>query len=146
MDEQIQNFIDSKHIGIVGVSRSKMKFGSTAYRTLKQKDYHLYPVNPALETIDGERCYRDVGELPGEVDALLITVAPDKAEKIIESLGNGRFRRVWFQRGADFSSAAQKARDKGMEVVTGKCILMYAAPVQSIHSFHRFVVKLFGKL
>ena len=146
MDEQIQNFIDSRYLAIAGVSRSKMKFGSMAYRSLKKKGYHLYPVNPALDSIAGDQCYRDISEVPVEVDALLITVAPDKAEEIIDRLDGNRFKKIWFQQGADFSNAANKAREKGMDIVTDRCILMYAAPVRGIHAVHRFFMKLFGKL
>ena len=146
MDERIQNFIDSRYMGVVGVSRSRSKFGSVAYRTLKKKGYHLYPLNPALDTVAGDKCYRDISELPVEVEALLVTVKPEAAEAMIDRIESTRFKRIWFQQGADFSKAAAKAHEKGIETVTGKCILMYAPPVQGIHSFHRFLMKVFGKL
>jgi len=146
MDEQINNFINSRYMGVVGVSRSRIKFGSIAYRSLKKKEYHLYPLNPLLETIAGDKCYRDIKELPMEVDALLVTVSPEMAEAMVDSIDSSRFKKIWFQQGADFSKAAEKARQKGIETVTDRCILMYAPPVRGIHLFHRFVMKLFGKL
>ncbi|MFZ5980532.1 MAG: CoA-binding protein [Candidatus Zixiibacteriota bacterium] len=146
MDERIRNFIESHYLGVVGVSRSRTKFGAIAYRTLKKKGYHLYPLNPALENVAGDKCYRDVSELPVEVEALLMTVAPDKAEVVVDRLEGSRIKKIWFQQGADFSKAAEKARAKGIETVTDRCILMYAPPVRGIHSFHRLILKLFGKL
>ncbi|NMC44122.1 MAG: hypothetical protein GYA46_09410 [candidate division Zixibacteria bacterium] len=52
---------------------------------------------------------------------------------------------VWFQQGPNFSDAVAKAKAKGLQTVSRKCILMYAPPVTSIHSFHRFFAKLFGR-
>jgi hypothetical protein len=33
-----------------------------------------------------------------------------------------------------------------IELVSGKCILMYAPPVKSFHGFHRFVMQVVGQL
>ncbi len=55
-------------------------------------------------------------------------------------------RKVWLQRGAEPSEALAIAKELGLEAVSGKCILMYAPPVRSIHDFHRAVAKLVGQL
>jgi len=40
----------------------------------------------------------------------------------------------------------KQAYKLGIDVVAGKCILMYAPPVKSVHNFHRFFVQLFRRL
>ncbi len=146
MEQKIQDFINSRNIAVVGVSRSNMKFGSAAFRTLKNNGYQVYPVHPTLPTFSGARCYNEIKELPGEVDALFVSVKPEQAEKVVTEAAARNIKRIWFQRGADFSKAAEIAENMGIETVTGKCILMYAQPVSGIHAVHRFLVKLFGRL
>jgi hypothetical protein len=34
----------------------------------------------------------------------------------------------------------------GLNMVSGKCIMMYAEPVRSIHKWHRGFMKLIGRL
>ena len=145
MQQDIENFINSEHIAVVGVSRNKNKFGSAAYRDLKKRGYEVYPVNPSMDQFQGDKCYPSLAELPEHVDTAVIVVTPDKAIPVVESAANSPVHKLWFQQGADFTEAADIARQAGLEVITGKCILMYAPPVTGIHAFHRWIWKLIGK-
>jgi len=53
---------------------------------------------------------------------------------------------VWFQQGSSSDEAIKFCEEKGMSVVSGECIFMFAEPVDSIHKFHRWIWKIFGKL
>ena len=142
MNEEIVSFLKSDAIAVVGVSKSRMKFGSLAYRTLKGKGYRVFPVNHSLAEHDGDRCFATLSELPEQVDAVVVTIRPEKAVSIVSEAARSGVRRMWFQQGADFASLAAQAREAGLEVVTDKCLLMYAEPVSGIHRVHRFFAKL----
>lgn len=145
MQQEIEGFITSKHIAVVGVSRNKNKFGSATYRDIKKRGFQVYPVNPSMDNFHCGRCHQSLADLPEHVDAALITVRPDKAVPVVESAAASPVRKLWFQQGGDFTEAGDIARQAGLEVVTGKCILMYAQPVSRIHAFHRWLWKLIGK-
>ncbi len=142
MSEEIASFLNSSAIAVVGVSKSKMKFGSLAYRTLKGKGYRVFPVNHGLPAHDGDPCYATLSELPEQVDAVVVTIRPEKAVSIVGEAIRSGVKRMWFQQGADFSALASQAREAGLEVVTDKCLLMYAEPVAGIHRAHRFFAKI----
>jgi len=146
MQPEIQNFINSKHIAVVGASPSAKKFGNYAYRDLKKRGYKLYPVHPTVEIIEGDKAFDNLKSLPDNVDAAFIAIKPDKADNVVDDAIAKGMKHLWFQRGADFSKPATKAEAAGIKTVTGKCILMYAEPVGGFHAVHRFFVKLFGKL
>jgi predicted CoA-binding protein len=55
-------------------------------------------------------------------------------------------KNVWLQQGSESSEVLAQAKQLGMSVISGKCILMYAPPVRSWHGFHRIVMKLIGQL
>lgn len=144
--DHISEFFKSPSIAIVGVSSARMKFGSLAYRALKSKDVKVFPVNPGFDSFDGDKCYSALTALPEPVEAVLVTVKPEKAGAVVDDAIKVGVRRIWFQSGADFSQAADRAVNAGISIITGKCILLYAEPVKGIHAFHRFLARLFGQL
>jgi predicted CoA-binding protein len=146
MSSNIENFVSTKEIAILGASPSGKKFGNTIYRELKKKGYRVLPVHPTADTIEGDKAHKDLRSLPHNVESAIIAVAPDKAFNIIDDASRSGIKRIWFQSGANFSRAAEKARSAGIDVVTGKCILMYAQPVTGFHAVHRFLARLFGRL
>lgn len=145
MNESIAGFLKSKSIAVVGVSSSRAKIGSLAYRALKKGGYDVYPVNSDMASFDGDKCYRSLSELPAHVKAAFVAVKPDHASRVPGEAAAAGIRHLWFQQGADFSSLARRASDNGLNVVTGRCLLMYAEPVKGIHRFHRYLSRLFGK-
>ncbi len=144
MNERIESFIKSKHIAVVGVS--ERKFGGTIYKSLKKRGYTVCPVHPTMKTFDRDQCFATLQAIPEQVEAAVIAVSPANAEKVVEDARNADIAKLWFQRGADFSKAVEKAEASGMQVVSGRCILMYAPPVRGIHAVHRFLARLFGLL
>ena len=146
MNQEIQNFIQSKTIAVVGASNSRKKFGNSAYRGLRDKDYIVIPVNPKSDTIEGDRCFPDLKSIPDVVDAAIVLTSPQNADKIVDDALEKGIKKIWFQQGADFSESVEKAKKAGLDVVSKKCIFLYAPPVTGGHAIHRFFVKLFGKL
>jgi hypothetical protein len=146
MDQATQNFIDCKQIAVVGVSRDGKKFGSMAYKELKQRGYQVFAVNPATPQIEGDVCYPNLAALQGKVEGVLLTVPPKQGMQVIQEAADLGIQKVWVQQQADSPELLARGRELGLEMVSGKCILMYAPPVRSFHGWHRAFVKLFGKL
>ncbi len=145
MEENVRDFVKSKSFAVIGVSRDPKKFGNAIYRELKKRGYQVYGVNPSIQEMDGERCYPNVSALKGRIDAAVVCLKPENVEAVLREATDAGVRRVWLQQGAESRSAFETGRNLGLNVVGGKCILMYAEPVQSFHAFHRFFVRLFGR-
>jgi uncharacterized protein len=145
MDKAVKDFVASKRIAVVGVSRKGNKFGNTIATELKGRGYNVSIVHPEAQEIGGERCYPNLAALAGKVDAVLICVPPKAAEQVVHEAVAAGIKHIWFQQGAQSKEAIAAAKQAGITPVDGKCVLMYAEPVSSIHSFHRFFAKLFGQ-
>ncbi|PKK84659.1 MAG: hypothetical protein CVT49_02225 [candidate division Zixibacteria bacterium HGW-Zixibacteria-1] len=145
MNDSVKNFVASKNIAIFGVSPSGKKFGNAVYKTLRTNGYKVMAVHPTAETIEGDKVFTGISTLPNKAEAAFICLKPDKAESIMDDIINSGIKKVWFQQGADFSRLVEKAKTAGLDVVSGKCIMMYAEPVAGVHAFHRWLWKLFGK-
>ncbi len=146
MNPLINQFVSSKRIAIVGMSRSGKKFGNMAAKELKAKGYELFPVHPTAPEIDGMSCSPDLKSLSGKVDAVWISIPPTQVSPVLEEASQMGLKNIWLQQGA-WSADVQQTIDRlQLPVVTKKCIMMYAPPVKSVHKFHRTIVGIFGKL
>jgi predicted CoA-binding protein len=146
MDPSIKEFLKGKRYGLAGYSRSGRKFGNMIYTELKERGFSVRVVHPELKEIDGEPCAASVGALAGQVDGLIINVSPRKSAQIVREAAQAGIRNIWLQQGADSPEAVKAGRELGVNLVAGKCILMYAEPVRSFHIFHRLFARLFGQL
>jgi hypothetical protein len=146
MNKNVEDFINCKNIAVVGVSRNDKKFGNLAYKELKERGYQVYAVNPAMKEFQGEPCYPDLSALQGKVDAVLLTVHAEQGQAVLEEASRVGIKNVWIQQQADTPALLESGRQLGLNLVSGKCILMYAPPVRSFHKFHRTINMVFGKL
>lgn len=65
-----------KSIAIIGASATVGKIGHTVVKNLVEGKYtgKIYPVNPTATEIMGYKVYPTVGDIPGDVDAAVITI------------------------------------------------------------------------
>ena len=144
--KDIQDFVQQKTLAIAGLSRNQKAFSAAAYRELLARGYRLFPVNPNAESISGEKCYPSVGALPEKVGGVLIFTPPAETAKVVRDSAAAGVSRLWIQQGAESEEALRFCRESGLAAISGRCILMFAEPVGSIHGVHRWFLKVFGKL
>jgi predicted CoA-binding protein len=142
----VEDFVAQKTLALAGASRGGKKFGNSVLKELRDKGYTVYPVHPEAKEIDGVPCVPSLAALPEPVGGLVISVKPAQCESLVREAHAAGITRVWLQEGADSMEAVAYCRDNDISVIHGKCLLMFVEPVQSVHSFHRWIVKIFGKL
>jgi uncharacterized protein len=141
----IDQVIAQKHIAVAGVSRNDRKFGSVVYAHLKKHGYQVYALNPNLESFNGDPCYKQIQDLPSEVNALVTVTKPAVTQSLIKDAAAHGMQYIWMQQGSEHAEAIAAAEEAGIGIVTKRCIMMFVEPVKSIHGFHRFILKLVGK-
>jgi uncharacterized protein len=146
MKKLIEDFFESGNIAVVGATDNKIKFGFKVFSELKGKGFNVYPVNPGRDSVDGDKCYKSIGELPSVVENAIFVLQPEKARKVIEEVGSSGIKRIWMQQGSESEEAVNLCIKNSIPVISKKCVLMYAPPVKSFHKFHRGIWKIFGKL
>jgi predicted CoA-binding protein len=146
MNPLIDDFISSKRIAVVGMSRSGKKFGNMAAKELKSKGYEIMSVHPDAKEIDGITCYPDLKSLSGKVDGVWISIPPKNVPPVLEEAAQIGLKNIWLQQGAWSKEVQQTIDQLSLPVVSKKCIMMYAQPVHSVHKFHRTIVGIFGRL
>ena len=76
MKNDLQIFFQPKSIAVVGASKDSRKIGHAALKNILISDYEckLYPVNPHENEILGLTCYKTIGDIPGSIDLVLVSV------------------------------------------------------------------------
>lgn len=145
MNQTIEKFISGKSFVLAGVSKDSRKFGNAILKELVSRGFTVYPVHPSLDSVEGVKCYRSLDLVVEFTQSLIVCVKPENAVSVVKEAAAAGFKSVWLQQGCGTEEVRAAAEKAGLEVVAGKCILMYTEPVGGLHKFHRGIVRLFGK-
>lgn len=142
--EQIDEFIATQPIALVGVSRNPKKFGHAAFKELKEKGMDVIPVNPFANEILGVRTFPDISSLPQEVKSLIIMTQKDQTAAVVRDAVNKGISQIWFQQMSDTPEAIMELKGTNIRYISKECILMHYKP-NSIHKVHGRIKKFFGR-
>ena len=79
----ITDFLRKQNVfAVIGVSSNPAKYGHQIYKDLKEAGYVVYPVNPNIDSVSGDRCYHLLSELPEKPDVVDIVVPAEVTEKL----------------------------------------------------------------
>jgi uncharacterized protein len=153
LDLKVRDFLAQKRIAVAGVSRddSGHSAANVIYRRLKKTGHEVVPVNPNMQTFDGDRCYPDLRSIGGGVDGVVIVTRPVATERIVRECGDVGVRRVWMHqsmgRGSSVSpDAVEYCRQRDISVIAGGCPMMYGPGADLGHTCMRWVLRLIGGL
>ncbi len=144
--QEIEGFVSQKVIAMAGMSRDPKSTSASMRRELESKGYRILAVNPHATSIGGAPCYPDLASLPEKVGGVLVVTPSTQSENVVRDAAAQGISRVWVQMGAQSAAAEAACVEKGLSAVSGKCIMMFAEPVTSVHSVHRWFAKVFGQL
>ena len=90
MNQDVLNgLIRPQNVAIIGASATPGKIGHTVVKNLIEGGYKggIYPVNPDSEEILGKKVYKSVKDIPGPVDAAIITIPAKYVSPVIDECG-----------------------------------------------------------
>lgn len=123
--DNISKFLKEGNIfAVVGVSRDSEKYGRKVYEDLKAAGYRVYPVNPNVGMIGGDRCFRSLSELPEKPDVVSIVVPPEAALGAVKECASMGIGKVWLQPGSESRDAVEFCGNHCIEVLHGLCIMV----------------------
>jgi predicted CoA-binding protein len=126
---------------VVGHS-AKKGFPRISYTELKKQGRKIFAVDPSVDQIDGDKAYPDLYSLPERVDAVVLEVPREDTLGWVKQVADAGIKDVWVHMNRDTPEAVQYAREKGLNILTGTCAVMYLASGFSAHSMHKWVNKL----
>ena len=114
----------ARTIAVIGCSADPGRDSHRVAAYLQRAGYRVIPVNPGFDELLGERCYRDLAAIPGEVEIDIVDVfrrsehVPPVAD---QAVARGA-RALWLQLGITHPEAERRAAAAGVQVVSNRCL------------------------
>jgi predicted CoA-binding protein len=147
-DDLANEFLSQKHIAVAGVSRSGSEAANGIYRTLRDKGYQVYAVNPNADTVEGDTCYPTMQAVPDKLDGAVLVTAPEISEAVVADCVEAGVPRVWMHNNTFLpSSVSDKAtavcKENNITVIAGGCPMMF---FDTGHKCMKWILGVTGRL
>lgn len=119
----------AKRVAVLGIKTEKQA-GQAAYYVpeyLHQAGVAVIPVPvyfPEVTEILGQKVYRRVADVPGEIDIVDVFRRPDDLPSHIDDLIAKRPKLVWLQSGIRHAGFAAQLIAAGIDVVQDRCLMV----------------------
>jgi predicted CoA-binding protein len=128
-DEGVRTLLqNTRRIAVLGIKTKDS--GQPAYYVpeyAQHAGYEVVPVPiyyPECTEILGEKIYRKVNDIPGEVDMVDVFRRPKDIDAHVDDIIAKKPKSVWFQLGIRNDAAAEKFAKAGIDVVQDKCLMV----------------------
>jgi predicted CoA-binding protein len=123
INENIADILKSyKKIAVVGISSNPGRPSHYVSQFMKDNGYQIFPVNPGLDEVLGEKCYTSLSDIPDEIEVVNIFRRAEYVDEIVAEAIKVGAKVIWMQEGIINEGAAQKAIEAGLQVVMDRCI------------------------
>jgi len=112
-----------KTIVVVGLSSHTWRASYGVCRFMQSAGYRIIPVNPNETEVLGEKAFPSLDHVPGPIEIVDIFRRPEYVPDIVEAAIRRNAKVIWMQEGVVHESAAERAREAGLDVVMDRCIL-----------------------
>ena len=144
MPTEHEEFWTHSSFAFVGHTTEKA-FPTLSYGELKKHGKKVFAVDPSVDQIAGDKTYPDLASLPEKVDAVVLEVPKQETEGWVAKAADAGIRKLWIHMNRDTPEALALARERGMQVHTGTCAVMYVTQGFSYHSLHKWINQLLRK-
>ena len=147
-DDMANEFLSQERIAVAGVSRSEDNTANFIYRTLRDKGYSVFAVNPNAEVVEGDPCFPNMQAIPAKVDGVIIITKPEISEQIVQDCVAAETPRVWMHNNTFMPSSVSEnatavCRENGIVVIDGGCPMMF---MDFGHKCMKWVLGMTGRL
>jgi len=125
-DERIKEILGRPcTVAVVGMSPKQDRPSYEVGLYLKDRGFTVLPVHPSAEEIGGLEVYKDLEAIPGEhrVELVDLFVAKERTLEVVEQAARIGAKRIWFQPGTENAPAEERARELGLDVISGRCTM-----------------------
>lgn len=109
-------------IAVIGMSKNPEKDAYTIPKYMISKGYRVIPVNPTADEILGQKSYKKLVEVPGEVDIVDVFRPSDDIPNYVEDIIEKKPKVFWEQLGIHNPEAEEKIASAGIKIVFDRCL------------------------
>ena len=125
---QIKQLLENtKRIAVLGIKQNPDQPAHYVPEYAQQAGYEIVPVpvyHKDLTEMHGERVYRKLSEIPGDIDMVNVFRRPVDIPQHVDDIIAKKPRSVWFQLGIRNDAAAERLARAGIDVVQDHCLMV----------------------
>jgi hypothetical protein len=111
-------------IAVIGLSEVPAKPSHYVSLYMQQHGYKIYPVNPSIPEVLGEKSYARLADLPIKTDIVNVFRLPKFIPAIVDEMLQLGLTNLLVQQGIIHLEAAARAEAGGIHVVMDRCIMV----------------------
>jgi predicted CoA-binding protein len=111
-------------IAVIGLSEVAAKPSHYVSAYMQQHGYKIYPINPSIPEVLGEKSYASLSDLPIKPDIVDVFRLPKFIPAIVDEMLQLGLKNLWVQQGIINLEAAARAEAGGIRVVMDRCIMV----------------------
>jgi predicted CoA-binding protein len=111
-------------IAVIGLSEIPSKPSHYVSDYMQRQGYKIYPVNPSIPEVLGEKSYPSLADLPIKPDIVNVFRLPKFIPAIVDEMLQLGLPNLWVQQGIIHPEAAARAEAGGIHVVMDRCIMI----------------------
>jgi hypothetical protein len=123
---------NTRTIAVIGLSEVASKPSHYVSAYMQQHGYKIYPVNPTIPAVLGEKSYASLSDLPIKPDIVNVFRLPKFIPAIVDEMLQLNLLNLWVQQGIINREAAARAEAGGINVVMDRCIMVEHMRLTSI--------------
>ncbi len=125
MDKINELLKSARTVAIVGISKDPEKPSYRVAEYLKNNGFRIIPVNPNYEEVLGEKCYKNLSEIPECIDIVDVFRKSTDILPIAEEAVKVKPRIFWMQLGIENKEARELLEKEGIFVVENTCLKIF---------------------
>jgi predicted CoA-binding protein len=128
-DEIKELLVETRRIAVLGI-KPETHAGQPAFyvpKYMADAGYEIIPVPvyyPQVTEIMGKRVYRNLNDIPGDIDLVNVFRRSEDVPKHLDELLAKRPKAVWLQLGIQNDEVAKQLGEAGIAVVQNRCLMV----------------------
>ncbi|HTC74406.1 MAG TPA: CoA-binding protein [Edaphobacter sp.] len=111
-------------LAVIGLSEVPSKPSHYVSDYMQRNGYKIYPINPSIPEVLGEKSYATLADLPIKPDIVNVFRLPKFIPAIVDEMLQLGLPNLWVQQGITHPEAAARAEAGGIHVVMDRCIMI----------------------
>jgi uncharacterized protein len=111
-----------KTVAMIGMSKNPEKDAYRIPKYLMENGYRVIPVNPSADEILGQKSYKRLVDVPGDIDIVDVFRPSEDVPNYVSDVIQKKPKVFWEQLGIHNPEAEEKIASAGIKVVYDRCM------------------------
>jgi predicted CoA-binding protein len=116
---------------LIGASTDPDKYGNIILNDFATNDYHIIPLNPHADEVNGLKAYKSLTDIAEPIDVVIFVVHPEIVVRLLPLVKEKGITKVRMQTGSGSEEAKKFCEENGIEYGYNTCIMVERRVVEN---------------